>query len=618
MAQREKYDGQRVPKTEEEIRAHFHHWDFFGKEVRQFAIDRGLVNYMIIKPGTGRNMGLCTHCGKWVELEEGYSREERKEWEQDSRITCPECGAPVYVLVRRSTRTHSCFFYWWERSILNPQALVCRGIHATRKLQRAAWDDPEGLKVPDLLMDLDSAAVFIYGKGSAMARTVSHYEYKKVPKGPKNTEWETVWEKVTEMKTGTVRGRLGVYTSVTNTRCIRAADNLKAAIRGTPFAWSEWEAWDEDRDRIFHGDYSAYDEDGGYTLGDWNIDRELIFFARFARYPAWEYLMKMGLGRLLGKYTDKMDREVTTVLNLRGKDVDHIFRTHLTRADKRYLPKGTIDKSGILGTLQQWRRYHPEASLEDVHWIVDHMNAYVEREVWNRDDMHRVYRLVSPGKLRAYVEKQDMKRAAEEEKKKHAHPGGWLPGRDYGTIRMIEYRDYLQELDKLGYDMADKDNLFPPNFRKAHEHAAKAVVALKVKQAEEKWDRRRESCREKYDFRDKEKGMEVIVPQHLSELVKEGEVMHNCVGTYIARVARADTDVVFVRRTANPKESYITVEVEPGTGRIIQAREKYNTAVKGRLARDFMAAFAAHAAQAAKKYKSMGKSPKSEEGRKAE
>ena len=245
------------------------------------------------------------------------------------------------------------------------------------------------------------------------------------------------------------------------------------------------------------------------------------------------------------------------------------------------------------------------------------MSAYVGRAVWNRDDMHRVYRLVSPGKLRAYVEKQEMKRAAEEEKKKHAHPGGWIPGRDYGIIRMIEYRDYLQELDQLGYDLADKDNLFPSNFQKAHEHAAKAVVALKVKQDEEKWDRRRESCRKKYDFHDDEKGMKVIVPEHLSELVKEGEAMHNCVGTYIARVARADTDVVFVRRTDNPKESYITVEVEPGTGRIIQAREKYNTAVKGKTARDFMAAFAAHAARAAKKYKAMGKSPKSEEGRKA-
>lgn len=77
MAQKEKYDGQRLLKTEEEIRAHFRHWDFFEKEVQQFAIDRGLVNYMIIKPGTGRNLGLCTHCGKWVELEEGYSREER-------------------------------------------------------------------------------------------------------------------------------------------------------------------------------------------------------------------------------------------------------------------------------------------------------------------------------------------------------------------------------------------------------------------------------------------------------------------------------------------------------------------------------------------------------------
>lgn len=284
MAQKEKYDGQRLPKTEEEIRAHFRHWDFFEKEVQQFAIDRGLVNYMIIKPGTGRNLGLCTHCGKWVELEEGYSREERKKWEQDSKIICPECGAPVYVLVTRSTREHSCFFYWWGRSILNPQALVCRGIHVTRKLQRSAWDDPEGIKVPDLLMELDSAAVFIHGKGSVMARAVGHYECRKDPKDPK----KLAWEKVTEMKTGTVSGRKGIYTSHSNAICIRAADNLKAAIRGTPFAWSEWAAWDKERSRVFQSDFWDYDGNGGYNLGDWNIDRELIFFARFARYPAWE------------------------------------------------------------------------------------------------------------------------------------------------------------------------------------------------------------------------------------------------------------------------------------------------------------------------------------------
>lgn len=613
MAQREKYDGQRLPKTKEEIRAHFRHWDFFGKDIQQFAIDRGLINYMIIKPGTGRNLGLCTHCGKWVELEEGYSREERKNWEQDSRITCPECGAPVYVLVRRSTRESSCFFYWWERSILNPQDLVFRGIHVTRKLQRDAWEDPEGLKVPDLLIDLDSAAVFIYGKGSAMARAVSHYECKKDAKNPQ----KITWEKVTEMKIGAVRERSGVYTSVSNTRCIRAADSLKDAIRGTPFAWSEWEAWDEERDRIFQSDLT-YDGNGGYAHGDWNIDRELIFFARFARYPAWEYLMKMGLGKLLGKYTDKMDGEVTKVLNLRGKDVDHIFRTHLTKEDKKYMLKGTIDRSGILGTLQQWRRYHPEASLEDVHWIVDHMHAYVEREVWNRDDMHRVYRLVSPGKLRAYVEKQDREVQEKEEKKKRVRTGGWLPGRDYGTVGMTEYRDYLDELDYLGYDLTKKDNLFPSDFRKAHEHAAKEVVALKVKLDEVKWDRRRDSCRKKYDFRDNEKGMEVIVPQHISDLVKEGEAMHNCVGTYMTRVANGDTDVVFVRRTAKPEESYITVEVNPRTGRIIQAREKYNADVKGKPAKDFMEAFAAHAARAAKKYRTMGESPKLQEGRKAE
>ena len=594
-----KYDGRELPKTLAEVKAHFRNWMRFGKDIKQFAIDRGLVNYMLIQPGTERAVGVCTHCGRKAKLEAEYSREERKKWEQDSKITCPECGASVHVLVRKAKRIHQCFFYWWEKSALNPEAIVCRGIHVTRIVGKEGWEDAGRWRRGRFIIDLDSAAVFIYGKGSVMARAVTRYEKGDRP---------GTYKEVTEMKVGSVRGRTWKFQHWGGPRMVREADGLKEAIAGTPFAWSQWERWNDEENRIFAKEYSE-------TSSDWNIDRELLFFARFVRYPAWEWLLKMGLGRILGGYTDRRDRDAMVVLNFRGKDIDHIFRTHLTKADKLYMLKGTIGNSGVLGMLQQWRRYCPKSSLEDVDWIANHMDVYVGERNWNSDEMHQIYRLASPGKLRAYVERQEMKKQKEGERKKHAHQGRWFSR----AVRMTEYTDYLDELKQLGYDMADKNNLFPADFQKAHEHAAREVVALKMKQDEGKWDRRRESCREKYDFYDKEKGMKVIVPEHLSELVKEGEAMHNCVGTYIARVARADTDVVFVRRTANPEESYITVEVEPGTGRIIQAREKNNTAVKGKPARDFMAAFAVHAARAAKKYKAMGKSPKSaEEGRKAE
>lgn len=593
------YDGKELPKTLAEVKAHFRHWERFTKDVRQFVLDRGLPNYMLIKPGTGKEIGYCTHCEKQVDLEAGYTRGERKKWRQFSTINCPECGASVDVLINRTSKDEYCFFYWWDKSRLNPEAIVCRGIHAVRRIKREYWEAMDKGERPDvgIAFELDDASVFIYRKGSVMARAIKKYEYEEGHSWKQKVTW----------KLGKVSRRSGVYASWSSTKYRRAGRSLAEAVEGTPFKWSEWEKWNEENDTRKRARYDLEDS-------DWEIDRDVIFMARFSAYPSWEWLLKMGMGRVLGEYTDRRDQEAWKILNFRGKNVDTIFRTKLTKEDKQYMLKGEIEKAETIGMLQQWRRYFPRASLEDVDWVEKHMHLYGHG--WDSERANMIYSLTGPGRLRRYMEKQRKK--LEQKRMVTERKDEW--GRNYfhGEISMNEYMDYVEELEALKYDLSDKDNLFPPDFAKAHEHAAKAVVADKRKLEEEQWDKRKEACREKYDFRDEGKGLEVLVPSHLSDLIREGEAMHNCVGTYAARVAREDTDVVFVRRTANPKESYITVEVEPGTGRIIQAREKYNTEVKGKPARDFMAAFAAHAARAAKKYKAMGKSPKSEEGRKAE
>ena len=69
-------------------------------------------------------------------------------------------------------------------------------------------------------------------------------------------------------------------------------------------------------------------------------------------------------------------------------------------------------------------------------------------------------------------------------------------------------------------------------------------------------------------------GLIVIVPEHVSDLISEGEKQHNCVGGYMDRVAKGLTDVVFIRKDKAPEQSYITMEIH--NGRIIQARTKNN------------------------------------------
>ena len=46
------------------------------------------------------------------------------------------------------------------------------------------------------------------------------------------------------------------------------------------------------------------------------------------------------------------------------------------------------------------------------------------------------------------------------------------------------------------------------------------------------------------------------------ELTAEGNALHHCVGTYGKRHAVGETAIFFIRRTARPRESYYTLELD--------------------------------------------------------
>ena len=121
--------------------------------------------------------------------------------------------------------------------------------------------------------------------------------------------------------------------------------------------------------------------------------------------------------------------------------------------------------------------------------------------------------------------------------------------------------------------MTDKAVLFPKDLRTAHAHTM-AQIKYKQNQAlETEYEKkRRPVMKRKYEWA--AMGMVVIVPEHVSDLISEGEKQHNCVGSYMERVAKGRTDVVFIRKDKAPEKSYITMEIHKG--KIIQARTKNN------------------------------------------
>lgn len=56
----------------------------------------------------------------------------------------------------------------------------------------------------------------------------------------------------------------------------------------------------------------------------------------------------------------------------------------------------------------------------------------------------------------------------------------------------------------------------------------------------------------------------IITPEDSSELINEGISLHHCVGSYVEKVNKGKTSVLFLRKKETPNESLITIEYKDG------------------------------------------------------
>lgn len=145
------------------------------------------------------------------------------------------------------------------------------------------------------------------------------------------------------------------------------------------------------------------------------------------------------------------------------------------------------------------------------------------------------------------------------------------------SIKLRDYEDYLSFLRELSIRL-DDSNLFPKNFKTAHDRRCAQVKEKHDQEALEK-KRKEEEAYQKlvasYGSRPME-SEELIAryPLSLSELKEEGESLHHCVGSYTEKVARGETSIIFIRKKNEPNVSYYTMEYRDG--HIAQVRGRHN------------------------------------------
>lgn len=144
-----------------------------------------------------------------------------------------------------------------------------------------------------------------------------------------------------------------------------------------------------------------------------------------------------------------------------------------------------------------------------------------------------------------------------------------------------DWLDYIRWSASLKYDMQDLYVLLPPNFAKAHDRLMKEYQAY-----QDKLQRQRLAEMErliKMALKEAEgipamamktKKYMIVVPRSGEEIKAEGRTLHHCVGTYVERVAKGETMILFVRKIENPTEPFYTMEFKDG--KVVQCRGKNN------------------------------------------
>lgn len=170
-------------------------------------------------------------------------------------------------------------------------------------------------------------------------------------------------------------------------------------------------------------------------------------------------------------------------------------------------------------------------------------------------------------------------------------------GREFKKTLSL-YKDYLDMAEGRGMDLRDEIVCRTPRLDELHDRYVEEAAARKATDRDLQVDRRFKRIREenaenKKHFEYSRQGFVIVVPERASDITREGREQHHCVGatdTYIDKMDRRKTFILFLRKEDNIQKPYYTLEVKY-EGSIIQAYGAYDRQPDWEEVKAFLEAF---------------------------
>lgn len=289
-----------------------HFLDEISEKIRDYVTNNLLLKsrYLFTKRVAGIQYSYCTHCRNT------YRTDILK---HNDEITCLKCDSKCKVKasgISRKSLIDGAYFVYYEKSVINPLAIIARGFHVRRDY-RGDFKDIE------TKYTLSSMYVFEVGKSQMY--------------------YTSGWSDIGWVEANNVRSEFANYRNWVPTYC--NFDSIKEAIKDTPFKYSTWEK---------------------YLQAD---DRDMVkFFDLAARYPCIEYLTKLDFSYFVS--AKLIGRKTYGAINWNGTHIEKILK--LNKQDLRELKKSNIEiKPLTLRLFQITRKDTNRLSLEELHTFVE-------------------------------------------------------------------------------------------------------------------------------------------------------------------------------------------------------------------------------------------------------
>lgn len=479
----------------------------YSEDIRRFIDDQVLLDsrYIFIADKNKRDIGYCTHCHQELSLPN------RPKHNADT--FCPSCHSACQV--KHNWRGHSqlidkAYIHYYEKSQIDPEAIICRGIFAYRDYS---------VKFKDLETVFETHTYYVFKMGStAMFTSYKNYWYGMNRYGNCYDIRKSIYPRYVN------------YHQIKNIVLDISIDSIRDVVKDTPFQYSQWEMY-----------YEHYNLADGFVR----------YFDLYAKHPCIEYIAKLGLGHLIESRIQ--GHPTLGALNLRGETLPQVLRMKLNKIEIKELKQ--YAKNINVNALRLWQLIKKEGSNIPLSEVLksDLPVGY----------LNKIAKYTTIKKIIWYTEKQKNKLNSQEAKRNSYR----LSYSQESVFR--DWRDYIADCELLEFDLTQESILFPKDVHQAHLNTTKQIKIQKNELLDKKISKRLPQLERDFAY---ENGMYLIRPaQSTQELINEGKALNHCVAAhYTEPYAKGTTTILFIRKKSEVEKPFYTMEVSKST--IVQCR----------------------------------------------